>query len=61
MNKNAASNGKKLALRVETLRNLNAKEMSQIQGGFINMTCTSVFVPVTGITLTYAIETTYCN
>ena len=59
MQKNAES--KKLGLRVETLRNLDSREMSQIQGGFINLACTTVFVPSSGITYTYAIVTTACN
>jgi hypothetical protein len=61
MQKNAASNGKKLALRVETLRHLDNREMSQIQGGFNWAGCWTVVVPSSGITLTYPIETTYCN
>jgi natural product precursor len=61
MNKNAASNGKKLSLRVETLRNLSAQEMNQIKGGFNCAGCWTVVVPSSGITLTYPIETTYCN
>lgn len=60
MNKHAPSNGKKLGLRVETLRNLNTDEMNQVKGG-LNWQCSSVFVPVTGITLTYAITTGYCD
>lgn len=60
MTKNAPRD-KKLSLRHETLRNLSADEMGQIQGGFINLICTSVFIPVTGITLTYAIVTGGCD
>jgi hypothetical protein len=53
-------NDKKLTLRVETLRNLNVDEMSQVNGGF-NWACSSVFVPSSGITLLYPIITTYCD
>ena len=59
MKRNAPSTGKKLSLRVETLRNLTPDEMSQVKGGF-NWACSSVFVPSSGITLTYPILATYC-
>lgn len=61
MNKKAASNGKKLALRVETLRNLNAAQMKQIQGGFNWAECWTTVVPSSDITLSYPILATYCN
>lgn len=60
MTKNAPSRDKKLSLRLETLRNLSADEMNQVQGG-LALVCTSVFIPVTGITLTYAIVTGGCD
>ncbi|PYQ66918.1 MAG: hypothetical protein DMF53_02640 [Acidobacteria bacterium] len=61
MKRNAPSAGKKLSLRVETLRNLSSDEMSQIKGGFINTWCTSVFVPSSGIVFTPAIIMTDCD
>lgn len=60
MKKNVPSHRQKLALRVETLRNLSADEMGQVNGGF-NWACSSVFIPSSGITLTYPIITTYCD
>ena len=59
MNKNASN--KKLGLRVETLRNLSATEMNQIQGGFNWAECWTVTVPSSAITMTYPLATTYCN
>jgi len=61
MKRNAPSAGKKLSLRVETLRNLSSDEMNQVKGGFINTWCTSVFIPSSGITLTYPIIETFCD
>jgi hypothetical protein len=60
MNKNA-SNGKKLGLRVETLRNLSVTEMNQIKGGFNWAGCWTVTVPSSAITMTYPLATTYCD
>lgn len=60
MNKNAAPNGKKLSLRVETLRNLSPEEMNQAKGGF-NWACSSTIVPSSNITLSYPILAGYCD
>jgi hypothetical protein len=53
-------NGKKLSLRVETLRNLNADEMSQIKGG-VAWYCWTIVVPSSGITTTIPIYYTDCG
>jgi hypothetical protein len=42
-------NGKKLSLRVETLRNLSVDEMSRIKGG-VAWYCWTIVVPSSGIT-----------
>ncbi|HEX2645054.1 MAG TPA: class I lanthipeptide [Thermoanaerobaculia bacterium] len=55
------TNSKKLALRVETLRNLNAREMNQVRGGQDPATiCWTIVIPSSGITTTYPIYTEMC-
>ena len=57
MKKNTA---KKLSLRVETLRNLNTDEMSQIKGG-VAWYCWTIVVPSSGITTLVPITMTHCD
>jgi hypothetical protein len=59
MKKNAPSAGKKLSLRVETLRNLNADEMSQVNAGY-DSSCWTIVIPSSGITTTILIAQNRC-